>query len=309
MDLDHIDARLVTALQADGRASYEALARTVGLSRIAARNRVNRLIDSGAVEVMTVVHPAARGLNAYGHMALTVEGPALPVAEAVARLSECPLVSVVGGHYAVIAEVRTADVETLRTRIQQVRAIDGVRHVSSCLYTERLKDRHSGRRTAGPTAPVELDNTDHALIEALGENGRASFAELGDRVRLSASSARARVLRLLDEGVLHVGATVQLGALGLGHMCGFGIAAGDVGSDGGLERLAALSSVHYLTECLGVWDAIGTLLCTSQDEVASALDEVRATTGIRQVDAWAHLRIVKENYRAPGPSELAAPSP
>jgi hypothetical protein len=38
--------------------------------------------------VITVVHPAARGLNAYGHMAITVEGPAVPVAEAVARLPE-----------------------------------------------------------------------------------------------------------------------------------------------------------------------------------------------------------------------------
>lgn len=296
-DLDETDTALLKALQADGRASFESLGRLVGLSRIAARNRVQQLLDTGAVRVITVVHPATRGLEVLGHVSITVEREAAPVAEAMAEMEEFPLVSVVGGRHSIIAEVRTTGLPELRSATQAVRAIPGVRHVSTCVYTQRLKDRHSGQPPSPETTTTYLDDIDHRIVEALQRDGRATFAAIGKQVLLAPSTVRSRVLALIESGTVHIGATVRPGVLGLGHMTGFGLTAADSGTS--LATLAELPEVHYLTECIGSWDAIGTLLCSSQQATAQALDHIRVAPGVHDVESWVHLQITKEDYTLP----------
>jgi Lrp/AsnC family leucine-responsive transcriptional regulator len=61
-----------------------------------------------------------------------------------------------------------------------------------------------------------LDNTDWGLLEALQEDARLTFAELGRRVSLSPPAVAERVRRLEDSGVLRgYHAELNLAALGL----------------------------------------------------------------------------------------------
>jgi DNA-binding Lrp family transcriptional regulator len=47
-----------------------------------------------------------------------------------------------------------------------------------------------------------MDQLDRSILDILKANGRASYAEIGDRVRLSASAAKRRVDRLVEDGVI-----------------------------------------------------------------------------------------------------------
>ena len=61
-----------------------------------------------------------------------------------------------------------------------------------------------------------VDSTDWGLVEALQENARLTFAELGRRVSLSPPAVAERVRRLEETGVLQgYHAEVNLAALGL----------------------------------------------------------------------------------------------
>lgn len=67
-ELDSIDRRILRALQADGRITYEALAADVKLSPSAALRRVKRLEDAGVIARYVALVPAERvglGLTAY----------------------------------------------------------------------------------------------------------------------------------------------------------------------------------------------------------------------------------------------------
>ena len=100
MNLDHIDTRLCEELQHDGRASMESLASVVGLSRVAAGARVARLIDSGALRIIGIVHPSALGLRVAAHLSISVSGSARGTGQNIAALDSFPLVSVVAGRAA-----------------------------------------------------------------------------------------------------------------------------------------------------------------------------------------------------------------
>lgn len=62
-----------------------------------------------------------------------------------------------------------------------------------------------------------MDSLDEQLVAALIQDGRATFAQLGSAVGLSAPAAKRRVDRLRDDGVIaSFTAVVNLAALGWG---------------------------------------------------------------------------------------------
>ncbi|MGJ9373197.1 Lrp/AsnC family transcriptional regulator [Nesterenkonia sp. CF4.4] len=67
-----------------------------------------------------------------------------------------------------------------------------------------------------PTNPrIDLDSTDHRIVELLQRDGRMSMAELARSINLSASSTADRLRRLRDAGVITgYSATVNPEALG-----------------------------------------------------------------------------------------------
>ena len=294
-DVDALDLRLLDALRHDGRATFEALAREVGLSRPATRDRLQRLLSGGVVQVTGVVHPSVFGLTAYAHTAVQVEGPALPVARCIATFPDVPFVTVASGRFAVIAEVRTTDHTSLAATLRRIAALPDVRALSTAVYTEILTDAHFPPQ---PYTAVPVDEFDRRLLAELRNDGRAAFADLGASVGLSTSAARTRVLRLLESGAVHVGARVNTNALGLAQLTGFQLGLGHA-ADEAVAAIRDLPQVQYLATAVGRADVIGSVVTYAAEETLRVLDEVRAVAGVRDLESWTHLSVVKEQYDTP----------
>ncbi|AIJ23836.1 Lrp/AsnC family transcriptional regulator [Amycolatopsis methanolica] len=300
-NLDAIDERLVRALHEDGRASYETLARLVGLARSTTKARVQRLLGEGGLRLVGAIHPAVFGLHQLGHVTIETDGPAGPVARQVAELDEVSFVTTTAGRFAVTAELRTADLESFARGLARVQAVPGVRALQTMTYLRIWKDPYfppGPLESPGPLAHIELDAHDHALLAHLRADGRASFAELASVSGLSAGAARARVLRLLESGVVHVGALVRMTPLSRGHTMGFAL---DVNGDTEpvARKIAALDEIDCLATGIGWCSGIGTIRAGSLDDVLVTLERVRGLPGVRTVEAWTHLRAIKEeNDRA-----------
>ena len=290
MHLDHLDTRLYRELQQNGRATMEELAQTVGLSRVAVRARVLRLLDSGMLRVVGIMHPSATGVRVYAHLSLRVNGPAREVGRALAALDTIPLVSIVAGRSALIAEAHTADMATMQELICTIRAMEHVAHVEIALYTERIKDLYS---PPGITPPTTLDDVDRHILFELERDGRTSYSDIARTVQYSASTVRARVHQLIEHGVVRICAVMSPGVTGLQHMTGFGVhfrAAPET-----VAAIEALPSVSYLSLTLSRFDAIGTLLVRSEADVVVELDRIRALPGVQHIECWTHLEVMKEN--------------
>ncbi|MGW3405457.1 Lrp/AsnC family transcriptional regulator [Streptomyces zhihengii] len=292
MDLDRIDLAVVRELQTDGRLAYETLAQRVGLSRPATRARVQRLLESGAVRVVAVVHPEVRGLTASAHLSVGTDGPAEEVARRIAAMREAPFVSLITGRHAVMAELRTEGFDALDAAIARVRALPGVAALDPLTGVRHLKDPYL--LTRSPSAG-ELDGTDRRILAELERDGRLPFADLAERVGLSPGATRSRTLRLLDGGVVKVLALVRPEVLGLGYLCGFAVRlTGD--REPVAAELAGWERVTFLSACLGRAELVGTVSAESLGAVRATLDSLRALPGVREVESWMHLELLKERY-------------
>ena len=301
MELSDADVTLLLALQRDGRASFESLGRVAGLSRTAARARVARLIDSGIVRIVGVVHPQVHGLRIAAHLMISHVGPARQVAKTVAGLADVPFVAVVTGEFGVVAEIHSADIADLAEVIAAIRGVDQVLRVETSVYTAVLKDSFLPSKALRPT---DLDETDLRLIGLLQADGRTPFADLGEAVSLSAGAARARVLRLLDCGVIHVRGLISPAGVGLTDICGFDLVLAGDGA-GVLRKIAEMDSVAYLAAAVGRSDAVGTVMGRNGGDALASLEQIRCLPGVRQVSAWTRLDGVKERYERPLPASGA----
>src|SRR5215468_2394809 len=124
---DDVSKRIIEQLQQDGRRSYAAIGKVVGLSEAAVRQRVQRLIDSGVMQVVAVTDPLELGFARQAMVGIKVTGALDPVADALAELDEVDYVVVTAGSYDLLVEVVCESDEHLLELISdRIRVIDGI---------------------------------------------------------------------------------------------------------------------------------------------------------------------------------------
>jgi len=142
--LDDVAKAIIEQLQQDGRRSYAAIGKEVGLSEAAVRQRVQRLIDSGVMQVVAVTDPLQLGFARQAMVGIEVAGPLEPVAEALAALDEVDYVVITAGTYDVLAEVVCESDERLLELIsEKIRRIEGVARTETFMYLKLRKQTYS----------------------------------------------------------------------------------------------------------------------------------------------------------------------
>lgn len=141
--LDQVSKAIIEQLQQDGRRTYAAIARAVGLSEAATRQRVQRLIDEGIVQIAAVTDPAAIGFNRMALLGIKVEGDIRQVAEKLSGLQEAEYVVICAGQFDLLVELLCVDDEhLLHTIDESIRTIPGVRSTETFVYLKVAKETY-----------------------------------------------------------------------------------------------------------------------------------------------------------------------
>lgn len=141
--LDPVDRAIILALQTDGRMSYASLADKIGLSQPAARQRVNKLIEVGIMEVVALTDPLKLGFNVHADLGIKVSGDPRPVVEALQSLPEVVYLRYTAGRFEIMAEVLFETSGELHAFVNgRLREIPGVDRVESMILLERVKETH-----------------------------------------------------------------------------------------------------------------------------------------------------------------------
>ncbi len=138
--LDEVSKAIIEQLQEAGRRPYAAIGKAVGLSEAAVRQRVQRLIESGVMQIVAVTDPMQVGFPRAAMIGVRCDGDVEVVAEAMAAMSEVDYLVVTAGSYDILAEIVCEDDDHLLEVVnRRVRAIPGVRHTETFVYLKLRK--------------------------------------------------------------------------------------------------------------------------------------------------------------------------
>jgi Lrp/AsnC family transcriptional regulator for asnA, asnC and gidA len=144
LPLDETSKRIIDQLQEDGRRPYAAIGKAVGLSEAAVRQRVQRLLDSGVVQIVAVTDPLQVGFSRQAMIGVRVEGDMTEVADRLADLAEVDYVVVTAGSFDLLVEVVCEDDDHLLDLLtQRIRTVPGVRSTETFVYLRLRKQLYN----------------------------------------------------------------------------------------------------------------------------------------------------------------------
>lgn len=142
--LDAIDRQIISHLQRDGRRAYGAIADDVGLSEAAVRRRVQRLRDTGVMQIVAITDPLQLGYGREALIGIRVQGDVRLVADKVAAIEEANYVVMTAGSFDIIAELIAVDDGALVHLLNDsIRSIPGVTEVETFLYLKLSKQTYA----------------------------------------------------------------------------------------------------------------------------------------------------------------------
>lgn len=144
MHLDQLSKAIIEKLQADGRRSYAGIGKEVGLSEAAVRQRVQRMVDAGVMQIVAVTDPMQLGFAREAMIAIRCTGDTSRIAEQLATIESVDYVMLTAGSFDILAEVVCEDddglLEVLNTRI---RSIEGVVFTETFVYLKLVKQQYN----------------------------------------------------------------------------------------------------------------------------------------------------------------------
>jgi Lrp/AsnC family transcriptional regulator for asnA, asnC and gidA len=140
MQLDDVSKAIIEQLQSDGRRSYAEIGKAVGLSEAAVRQRVQKLTDSGVMQVVAVTDPMQLGFYRQAMIGLRVSGDTTMVADALGKLDAVDYVVLTAGSFDILAEIVCEnDDDLIELLNKKIRAIPGVQSTETFVYLKLQK--------------------------------------------------------------------------------------------------------------------------------------------------------------------------
>ncbi len=141
--LDDTSKRIIEQLQQDGRRSYASIGEAVGLSEAAVRQRVQRLLEAGAMQIVAVTDPLTLGFRRQTMIGIRCTGELEPVADQLAAMPEIDYVVITAGSFDLLIEAVCEDDDQLLEILSRIRAIGCVTATETFVYLKLRKQTYS----------------------------------------------------------------------------------------------------------------------------------------------------------------------
>jgi Lrp/AsnC family transcriptional regulator, regulator for asnA, asnC and gidA len=143
-DVDDTSKAIIKELQEEGRRPYATIGRAVGLSEAAVRQRVQKLIDTGVMQIVAVTDPVQLGFDRQVMIGINVDGDVEDIAAKLGAIPEVDYVVITAGSFDILAEAVVADNDhMLRLIGRDIRSIQGIQRTETFLYLKLTKQTYN----------------------------------------------------------------------------------------------------------------------------------------------------------------------
>ena len=141
---DDVSKAIIEQLQEDGRRAYATIGKAVGLSEAAVRQRVQKLVETGVMQIAAVTDPMQVGFARQAMVAISATGDIDGITKRLANIPEVVYLVVIAGSFDILAEIVVTDDDHLLELInEQIRTIPGVLRTETFLYLKLTKQTYN----------------------------------------------------------------------------------------------------------------------------------------------------------------------
>ncbi len=134
-NLDDASKAIIEQLQADGRRSYAEIGKAVGLSEAAVRQRVQKLTESGIMQIVAVTDPMQLGFFRQAMIGIRATGDTRELADRLSAIPEVDYGVLTAGSFDVMVEVVCESDEDLLALLNStIRPLPGVASTETFVY-------------------------------------------------------------------------------------------------------------------------------------------------------------------------------
>lgn len=141
--LDDKSKKIIALLQQDGRMSYTAIAAEVGLSEAAVRQRAQRLIEQGVMQIVAVTDPLQLGFAWEAMVGVRVSGNIEAIADTLGKIDAIDFIVLTGGRFDIILELVAESDDQFIDLTDTIRSIPGVVGSETLIYLSTRKQAYS----------------------------------------------------------------------------------------------------------------------------------------------------------------------
>lgn len=140
-EVSALDRSIIEQLQEDGRKAFTQIATELGISEAAVRQRTNRLIKRGVLQIVGVADPLKLGYDQMALIGVRCQGDMmLEAADAISELPEVIYVVATAGAYDLLVEAVCVDSEALLEFLAtRLRKVPGVLSTETFVYLRIVK--------------------------------------------------------------------------------------------------------------------------------------------------------------------------
>lgn len=141
--LDDTSKRIVELLQEDGRRPYADIGRIIGLSEAAVRQRVQRLMESEALQIVGVTDPMQLGFHRQAMIGLRVNGDTRAIATELEKIPAVDYLVLTAGSFDIMMEVVCeSDSDLVDLLNTSIRTLPGIVATETFVYLELRKQSY-----------------------------------------------------------------------------------------------------------------------------------------------------------------------
>lgn len=139
---DEIDLQIIKILNEDGRASFAQISQTLGVSPGMIRQRYNRLVEEGVLQVVAITNPMVLGLTTMAQIGVKVNVNRMQeIADQIASFEEVIYLVLLTGSYDLFVEVVCRDRSHLLDFLtNKLHSVEGVKEAETFVYLRIAKE-------------------------------------------------------------------------------------------------------------------------------------------------------------------------
>ena len=302
--LSPLERLVACELQASPRGSVASMAAKIGEPQHVVRAVFDRLMRSGALKVTAIVDPSAFGRPLVIGFRITVAGGRDSTLKSLLTHPEFHWLAVVDDATTLLATANFADVHELRRFTEEViRQTPGVRETSLQAYLEfepvpyffdaDFPPVRVPRSSIDRVRSAKLDEFDIRLLKQFQQDARISYSMAGERVGLSLSATRQRVLTLVDSGTLRF--HVLPDPFVIGFHAAVMVSIKTTGPIAQIrEVLSRLPGATFFSETTGDYGFILEFFAEDSEALEKAVEIIIQTPGVLDIRTDLYRQIVRD---------------